>query len=56
MGRKLYGGSHRDFECDWGSRARDWEWSDGISDIEHVRSGIARVDGNAAKVVGASTG
>jgi len=28
----------------------------GRSDIEHVRSGIARVDGNAARLAGASTG
>jgi hypothetical protein len=27
-----------------------------MSDIEHVRSGIVRVDGNAARVAGASTG
>ena len=30
--------------------------ADGISDIEHARSGIARVDCNAARVAGASTG
>src|SRR2546430_3441728 len=31
--------------------------ADGISDIEHVAiGGIARVDGNAARVAGASTG
>src|SRR6184192_2335629 len=30
--------------------------ADGISDIEHVAIGIARVDGNAARVAGASTG
>ena len=30
--------------------------ADGISDIEHVAMGIARVDGNAARVAGASTG
>jgi hypothetical protein len=29
--------------------------ANGMSDIEHVRSGIARVDGNAARVAGAST-
>jgi hypothetical protein len=28
----------------------------GISEIEHVASGNARVDGNAARVAGASTG
>jgi hypothetical protein len=27
-----------------------------MSDIEHVAIGIARVDGNAARVAGASTG
>ena len=30
--------------------------ADGISDIEHVAIGIARVDCNAARVAGASTG
>ena len=30
--------------------------ADGISGIEHVGMGIARVDGNAARVAGASTG
>jgi len=30
--------------------------AEGISDIEHVAIGIARVDGNAARVAGASTG
>jgi hypothetical protein len=29
--------------------------ANGISDIEYVRSGIVRVDGNAARVAGAST-
>jgi hypothetical protein len=30
--------------------------AEGICDIEHVAIGIARVDGNAARVAGASTG
>ena len=30
--------------------------AEGISDIEYVAIGIARVDGNAARVAGASTG
>jgi hypothetical protein len=30
--------------------------ADGSSDIEHVALGTARVDGNAARVAGASTG
>jgi hypothetical protein len=30
--------------------------AEGISDIEHVAIGIARVDGNAARVAGVSTG
>ena len=30
--------------------------ANGVSDIEHARSGIARVDCNAARVAGASTG
>jgi len=30
--------------------------AEGFSDIEHVAIGIARVDGNAARVAGASTG
>jgi hypothetical protein len=30
--------------------------ADGITDIGHVAIGIARVDGNAARVAGASTG
>src|SRR5205085_4883984 len=30
--------------------------AEGISDIEHVAIGIARVDGNAARVADASTG
>jgi hypothetical protein len=29
--------------------------AEGISDIEHVAIGIARVDGNAARVAGVST-
>jgi hypothetical protein len=28
----------------------------GMSEIEHMRSGIARVDGGAARVAGAGTG
>jgi hypothetical protein len=28
----------------------------GMSEIEHMRSGIARVDGSAARVAGAGTG
>ena len=38
---KLYGGSRRNRECDQGSRARDWEWSDGISDIEGQTARVA---------------
>jgi hypothetical protein len=30
--------------------------ANGMSDVEHVRLGIVRVDGNAARVAGASTG
>jgi hypothetical protein len=30
--------------------------ADGISDIEHVRSGIARVDGNAARSLAQAPG
>ena len=37
---KLYGGSHRDFECDQGSRARDSGMElTGISDVEHAAIG-----------------
>jgi hypothetical protein len=31
------------------------KWSDGMSDLKHVAMGIAWVDGNGARVAGAST-
>jgi hypothetical protein len=40
----------------WRAADRYFNGVNGMSEIEHMRSGIARVDGNAARVAGASTG